>query len=841
MTTPLVNSPSKLWLPAVAALALALTACRGNPSPAASPAISVSHQVTGTVAYGHPVAGQTVVAVDSAGKTCATAVTANDGTYSMGTNGCAPGSVALSVQGYTTPKGVSLLSVAVPPAGQSIIDGVVNIDPLTTLLAYDLAGVVSSSTPPADSADVLALLPQVTAAQVQQATKNILTVSLLTDLQKNYNVAATGLSLTSTPFTANGQGLDAFFDAYTLTAPSAGSVQIASAASGLTVSVALPHAAGSPSVVTSSMSYTVGGSVAGLSGGSVTLLLNGSSPLTIAASGGFTFPATASTTYSVTVEKQPAGQTCSVSNGSGAGITADVTNIGVTCSVDNYGISGTVSGLASGAQVVLSDNGTDPTTVGTNGNFSFSAPVAYDGSYAVVVTTQPTGQICTVSNASGSNVTTTVANVAVVCSTATYLIGGTVTGLSSGSAVTLEDNGGDALTVTADGAFTFSTPVAFAGSYSVTVATQPAGGNCTVTNGTGANVAATVSNVQITCTIDQFAYIYVPNYGSNNVLGYRHDFTTGATTAIPGSPFASGANDRWVAANAAGTFLYVTNETDNTISAYTIDSATGALTEVAGSPYATGTTPVSVTLNPAGTFAYVANSNSGTVSAYSINQTSGALTPVPGSPFAAGAIPTKIAVNPAGTFAYVTNQNNAAVIGFSIDQTTGALTEIAGSPFSVGTGNSPEGITVNPTGTVLYVANWQANVAAFSIDPGTGALTAVAGSPFAAGTSWGWQSVAINPAGTFAYVGAGNGSPLLTFSVDPTTGALTQLTGESYGADGWNYTVFNSTGSTAIISNALNLTIGVTDVNATTGQLTDQPGSPFSVGARPFDIAVVQP
>ena len=218
------------------------------------------------MAYGQPVVGKTVVALDSAGKTCATATTAGDGSYSMDTSGCAPGSAALSIQGYTTPSGVPLLSVAVPPQGKSIIDGVVNIDPLTTLLAYDVVGILSSSTLPASSAQVLALLPQVTAAQVQQATTNILTVSLLTDLQTNYGVTTTGLSLTSTPFTANGQGLDAFFDAYTLSAPSAGSVQIASTASGLTVSVSLPPAAGSPSTVTSSVSYTVGGNVSGIVG-----------------------------------------------------------------------------------------------------------------------------------------------------------------------------------------------------------------------------------------------------------------------------------------------------------------------------------------------------------------------------------------------------------------------------------------------------------------------------------------------------------------------------------------------------------------------------------------------
>ncbi len=842
MTIPCANSRIRLCLSATALLSLFVTACgndgasvpSSNPTPA-------SYQVTGTVAYGHPVAGQTVIVVDSAGKTCATSITADDGTYSMDTSNCAPGSAGLSVKGYTTPSGAPLLSVAISTPGKAIIDGRVNIDPLTTLLAYEVVGLLSSSTPPTGSAEVLALLPQVTAAQVQQATTNILTVSLLTDLQTNYGVTTTGISLTSTPFAANGQGLDAFFDAYELTAPTTDHVQIASTASGLTVGVSLPSAAGNPSTVTSSVSYAIGGSVSGLSGGSLRLKLNGGNPLVVTTNGAFTFPATVSATYAVVVSSQPTGQTCTVSNGSGAGVTANVSNIGVVCSVDSYTIGGSVSGLANGMQVILSNNGADSTTVAGNGSFSFSTPVAYNGTYSATVTTQPTGQICTVSNGSGTGVTADISNVSIMCSTTSFSIGGTVSGLAGGAAVTLENNGGDALTVTANGVFTFATPATYGSSYSVAIGTQPGVQRCTVTNGAGANISGAVNDVQIACT-DRVAYLYIPNYGSNNVLGYQFDFATGAPTDLPGSPFNSGANDRWVTTNRAGTFAYVANQSDNTLSAYTIDRATGALTQVAGSPYATGTVPMSITLNPAGTFAYVANSQSGSVSAFSINQTTGALTAVAGSPFAAGAIPTKIAINPAGTFAYVTNQNSEAVTGFSIDQATGALTQLSASPFSLGSGNSPTGITVNPAGTVVYVTNWQANVVGFSIDPSTGALTTVPGSPFMSNAAgWGSQYLAVNPAGTFAYLQAGNGSPLLTYSIDPTTGALTQLTNETFGASGNNYAVFDSTGSKLIISNAWNLTVSVADVDAATGHLTDQAGSPFGVGARPFDIAVVEP
>ncbi len=271
----------------------------------------------------------------------------------MDTSGCAPGSAGLSVTGYLTPDGAPLLSVAVPPSGKPIIDGVINIDPLTTLLAYDVAGMVSSTAPPASSEHVLALLPQVTAAHIQQATTNILSASLLTDLQANFGVTTTGFSLTSTPFSANGQGLDAFFDAYKLTAPSGDSVQIASTASGLTVSVSLPPSAGTPSTVTSSVSYAIGGNVSGLSSGSLTLMLNGTTPLVVSGNGAFNFPATVSTTYTVVVSSQPTGQTCTVSNGSGAGITANIVNIGVTCSVNSYTVSGSVSGLGGAKQVVL--------------------------------------------------------------------------------------------------------------------------------------------------------------------------------------------------------------------------------------------------------------------------------------------------------------------------------------------------------------------------------------------------------------------------------------------------------------------------------------------------------
>ena len=256
-------------------------------------------------------------------------------------------------------------------------------------------------------------------------------------------------------------------------------------------------------VTCSTLTYTIGGTVSGLTAGQqVTLNNNGANPTTVTANGVFNFSTSVAYngSYAVTVGTQPTGKTCTVSNGSGSGVTANVTNVTVTCSTLTYTIGGTVSGLAAGQQVTLNNNGANPTNVTANGVFNFSTSVAYNGSYAVTVGTQPTGKTCTVSNGSGSGVTANVTNVTVTCSTLTYTIGGTVSGLAAGQQVTLNNNGANPTNVTANGAFTFSTPVAFGGSYAVTVGTQPTGKTCTVANGSGSGVTANVTNVTVTCS-----------------------------------------------------------------------------------------------------------------------------------------------------------------------------------------------------------------------------------------------------------------------------------------------------------------------------------------------------
>ncbi len=255
----------------------------------------------------------------------------------------------------------------------------------------------------------------------------------------------------------------------------------------------------------STATFTIGGTVSGLNtGASVTLLDNGGDALTVTANGSFKFKTALASgkTYNVTVGTQPTGETCTVMNGSGTVGTANVTNVAVACkSTATFTIGGTVSGLNTGASLTLLDNGGDALTVTANGAFTFKTALASGKTYNVTVGTQPTGETCTVTNGSGTVGTANVTNVAVACkSTATFTIGGTVSGLNTGTSVTLLDNGGDSLTVSAIGTFTFKTPIASGSPYNVTVGTQPTGETCTVTNGSGTVGSANVTNVAVACS-----------------------------------------------------------------------------------------------------------------------------------------------------------------------------------------------------------------------------------------------------------------------------------------------------------------------------------------------------
>ncbi|TAG24225.1 MAG: hypothetical protein EAZ37_16770, partial [Burkholderiales bacterium] len=232
-----------------------------------------------------------------------------------------------------------------------------------------------------------------------------------------------------------------------------------------------------------------------------------------------------------------------------------------------------------------------------------------------------------------------------------------VSTLNAGNTMTLVLNGGTPLVVGGNGAFLLANGLVAGSAYTVAVGTQPVGQTCSITGGGGTVVAGAIIGVGVRCA-DNPLFAYVANAFTDNVSAYTINPSTGALTAVAGSPFTAGDTPRSVTVDPSGKFAYVANLLDRNVSAYIINTTTGALTPVAGSPFAAGNGPASVTVDPSGKFAYVANVSSNNVSAYTINPTTGALTPVAGSPFAAGDTPRFVTVDPSGKFAYVTNNGS---------------------------------------------------------------------------------------------------------------------------------------------------------------------------------------
>jgi hypothetical protein len=259
-------------------------------------------------------------------------------------------------------------------------------------------------------------------------------------------------------------------------------------------------------VTCSNQSYTVGGTISGLTQPGL-VLANGADVITVPANATtFTMPQLVAFGggYAVAVQAQPAGEACSVANGTGTMAAANVTNVAVTCLASDYTLSGTIQGLTSSGLVLA--NGGATVSPGVNAqSFTFGAVLTVGSKYAVSVQMQPTGLTCSVANGSGTAGAANVSNVVVTCSSQSYTLGGTISGLTAGGLVL--SNGTDTVSPPANAtAFTFGQKVAYTSGYAVGVSTQPTGLTCSVANGKGTMPAGNVSNVQVSCSAQAQAY-----------------------------------------------------------------------------------------------------------------------------------------------------------------------------------------------------------------------------------------------------------------------------------------------------------------------------------------------
>jgi 6-phosphogluconolactonase len=408
---------------------------------------------------------------------------------------------------------------------------------------------------------------------------------------------------------------------------------------------------------------------------------------------------------------------------------------------------------------------------------------------------------------------------------------GTLSGLV-GSELTLQNNGSQTFFdgPASNGSAVVFGVVNFNTTYNLTVQTQPTNPSqtCVVANGTGTAGTADVTNITVTCTTNPPRFAYVANRGSNNVSAYSVDATTGALTAIAGSPISAGNVPVAIAVDPTGSYAYVANQMDATISAFTINRTSGMLSAVNGSPFATGSAPSSVAVDSVSATLYVTNSGANSVSAYAITPVSGVLTPITGSPFTTGTSPAAVTVNPLGFGVYVANQADGTVSEFSTN--AGALTPATGSPFAVGM--DPRALSSDPSGQYLYIANGTSNtLSAFS------GSSAVTGSPYATGSTP--ISVAVDPLDNYVYVANQGSNNISAFALNAATGALTVVSGSPFVAGTQPSSVaVDPTGMFAYVVNAGADSVSVYAIKATNGALTPIAGSPFVTGTQPTAIAI---
>ncbi|MFI4940237.1 MAG: hypothetical protein ACHP7O_07850 [Burkholderiales bacterium] len=121
-------------------------------------------------------------------------------------------------------------------------------------------------------------------------------------------------------------------------------------------------------------------------------------------------------------------------------------------------------------------------------------------------------------------------------------VGGSVAGLEAGASIGLLDNGTNPINISTNGSFVFPGSLSSQDAYNVTVATQPAGQTCLVSNGSGliSFGGDNVNNVSIGCSANVSISVAVTGLTSgsatfnltlqNDPTGPADNFTATATS-----------------------------------------------------------------------------------------------------------------------------------------------------------------------------------------------------------------------------------------------------------------------------------------------------------------------
>jgi 6-phosphogluconolactonase (cycloisomerase 2 family)/uncharacterized protein YjdB len=287
-----------------------------------------------------------------------------------------------------------------------------------------------------------------------------------------------------------------------------------------------------------------------------------------------------------------------------------------------------------------------------------------------------------------------------------------------------------------------------------------------------AGTSVTNTNWNSTAVMDPLGrFIYVTDF-SGDFWAIPLDSSGAPGTAV--EALAGGGNFALMAIDPTGTYLFSQSQNGLNIASYKIGSS-GTLTSI-------GTTagpiqPQSLTVTPSGNVLYAMNVY-GQINAYSIS--AGVLTELANSPFnvSSNGSPEQLTIDPSGSFLYVTEESTDGLFGFTI-ASDGSLTAMqSGTSFSVG--QSPNYINVDAGSHFLYVSNRSSSdIWVYSITSGTGLVTkaseirtsAYTGQAMVSGTA----GLTFTPTALFVANEATPSATITQFTIDSATGNLTPL------------------------------------------------------------------
>lgn len=176
---------------------------------------------------------------------------------------------------------------------------------------------------------------------------------------------------------------------------------------------------------------------------------------------------------------------------------------------DNLQLGGNVFGLLKNGLVIQNKGGPDLAIPAGATGFVFPELISSDSDFEVTIKTLPASTKCDVVNGKGKSGAYSVYSVEIRCTTTSYDLGGTISGLDAPGLILINgsqrqeiDAGATSFTMTKfkeDKVTYDSGRVPDGQPYGITIFRQPTGRTCSVANGTGTMGSTAVTNVAVTC------------------------------------------------------------------------------------------------------------------------------------------------------------------------------------------------------------------------------------------------------------------------------------------------------------------------------------------------------